>query len=97
MKSSVILAALAASLAAAEPEAYAAPEPLPAPQRQLGAILGMMAAANAASSMAGKGKSGAKGGSPKTKLCSCPAERTTSPYCKNNNEAGPPWAMRGNI
>jgi hypothetical protein len=82
MKSSVIVAALAASFVGAEPEASAEPEPLPfpAPQRQIGAILGILGM------LQPKNKAGTpKGG----QTCSCSSQRSTDAYCKNNNEAGP--------
>jgi len=85
MKSSIIVAALAASFVGAEPEARAEPEPLPfpAPQRQLGAALGILGITGA---LQPKGKAGTPKGGQK---CTCPAARSTDAYCKNNNEAGP--------
>jgi hypothetical protein len=86
MRSSVFIAALAASFVGAEPEARAEPEalPLPAPQRQIGAILGILGMVN---SMQSKGKGKGKANGPKNQQCSCPAPRATTGYCANNNEA----------
>jgi hypothetical protein len=85
MKSGVIIAALAASFAVAEPEARAEPLPVPAPQRQIGAILGILGMAN---QLQAKSKAGIpKAGIPKGDAqCACPASRATDAYCKNNNE-----------
>ncbi len=84
MKSSVLFAALAASLVRAEPEAHAEPEPLPfpAPQRQAGALLGILGLSG---TFQGKGKTAAPKGGGK---CACPRTRQANGYCKNNNEVG---------
>jgi hypothetical protein len=92
MRSSVIIAALAASFASAEPEARAEPEPLPAPQRQIGAILGILGIASAMQGGKSKGTA-AKGGG----QCSCSTPRTTDAYCRNNNEVGPSDPQRRDV